>query len=304
MKKTILVAGATGYLGSKVIKHLSDKDVKIKAFVRPTTNSEQLKNIGVEISTGDLTKPKTIEKALQGVDVVVSTAIGYSNRKKGDSLKSVDDLGNRNLIDAIKKLNISKFVFTSILNADKAKSVPHFWQKKLIEDYMDEQKVPYIALRASGFLDQSPSLDSYAKGLKKGKLKAIGSAKVKWTNILTEDLAEYLATAAVDDNIPLGKMDIGMNEPMNAEMLAEFASEYSGKNIKVSTVPWPIIGTVFSIIGIFKPFMKDLKKMLEYFFTGQFVADTTLQKKYFGFVPTVKDSVFRYCEQINLKTSI
>ena len=300
MQKSVLVIGATGYLGGKVVRHLLDKDVKIKVFVRPTTDSRELKKSGVEICNGDLTKPETIEKALQGVDVVISSAIGYSNRKKGDNLKSVDDIGNKNLIGALKKANIQRFVFTSILTADKAKSVPHFWQKKLIEDYMDKMQIPYIALRAGAFLDQDPKTDIYAKGLRKGHLKVLGSTSIKWTNILTEDLARYLAISAIDNTIPLGKIDIGMNEPMNAEILAKFASEYTGKPIKTSAIPWAVIGTVFSIGGIFKSQMWDLKKMFDYFFTGQYIADTTLQQKYFGDIPTVKDSVMRYCKQINL----
>ena len=300
MQKTVLVIGATGYLGGKVVKSLLDKNVRIKALVRPSTDSSELKNLGVEICNGDLTKPETIEKALQDVDVVISSAIGYSNRKKGDSLKSVDDIGNKNLIDALKKAKIQRVVFTSILTADKAKSVPHFWQKKLIEDYMDKMKVPYIALRPGAFLDQDPKTDIYAKGLRKGHLNVLGSTNIKWTNILTEDLANYLTVAATDTTIPLGKIDIGMNEPMNAEMLAKYASEYTGKQIKTSAIPWAVIGTVFSVVGIFKPAMSDLKKMFNYFFTGQYVADTSLQQKYFGNVPTVKDSVMRYCKQINL----
>lgn len=301
MQKTILVIGATGYLGRKVVRHLLNKNVKIKALVRPTTDSGELKNLGVEICNGDLTKPETIEKALQGVDIVISSAIGYSNRKKGDTLKSVDEIGNKNLIDALKKEKIQRFVFTSILTANKAKSVPHFWQKKLIEDYMDKMQIPYIALRPGAFLDQDPKTDIYAKGLRKGHLKVLGSTTIKWTNILTEDLANYLAISATDDTIPLGKLDIGMNEPMNAELLAKYASEYIGKQIKASAIPWAIIGTVFTVVGIFKPAMSDLKKMFDYFFTGQYIADTSLQQKYFGNVPTVKDSVMRYCKQINLQ---
>ena len=301
MQKTVLVIGATGYLGAKVVRHLLDKNVKIKALVRPTTDSTALRSLGVEICNGDLTKPETLDKALQGVDVVISSAVGYTNRKKGDTLKSVDDLGNRNLVDALKKGNTSKFVFTSILSADKAKDVPHFWQKKLIEDYMDKMKVPYISLRFGAFLDQQPKMDNYATGLHKGHLKVLGTTTVKWTNILTDDVAKYLAVAALNNTIPFGKMDIGMNEPMNAEMLAKHASEYTGKQIKVSAISWKIMRPVFAIMALFKPLMGDLKKMFDFIFKGQYVADTTLQQKYFGSVPTVKESAYKYFKQIGLE---
>ncbi len=301
MQKTVLVIGATGYLGAKVVRHLLDKNVKIKALVRPTTDSAELRSLGVEICNGDLTKSETLDKALQDIDVVISSAVGYTNRKKGDTLKSVDDIGNRNLVDALKKANTSKFVFTSILSAEKAQAVPHYWQKKLIEDYMDKMKVPYISLRFGAFLDQQPKMDNYAKGLLKGHIKVLGTTTVKWTNILTDDVAKYLAVAALDDTIPFGKMDIGMNEPMNVEMLAKYASEYTGKEIKASAISWNLMRPVFSVTALFKPLMGDLKKMFDFIFTGQYVADTEMQQKYFGNVPTIKESVYKYFKQIGLE---
>ncbi len=300
MSKNILVVGATGYLGGKVINHLLSRGVNVSALVRNGSDTQELESKGVQIIRGDLSKPETLAPALTNIDAVISTAIGYSNRKKGDNLKNVDDLGNRNLVDAVKQANISRFVFTSVLNVHQAESVPHFWQKKLIEDYMDHMGVPYVALRPGAFLDQTPKNDFYAGGLKKGNLKVMGTTTIKWTYILSDDVAKYLAIAAMDDSIPLGRIDIGMTEPMNIQMLAKYAIEYSGKPIKTSVLPWAIIGSVFSFVGLFKPEMADLKKMFDYMFTGKYVADTSLQQKYFGEVPSVKDSVFRYCEQIGL----
>jgi uncharacterized protein YbjT (DUF2867 family) len=300
MQKSVLVIGGTGYLGGKVISHLLARDVAVTALVRQGSDTGELESKGIHIVHGDLTKRETILPALKNIDAVVSTAIGYSNRKKGDNLRSVDDMGNRNLADALKQANIQRVVFTSILTADKARSVPHFWQKKLIEDYMTGAGIKYIALRPGAFLDQNPRNDFYASGLKKGSLRVIGSTSVKWTMVLSDDVAKYLAMAAIDENIPSGKIDIGMNEPMNAEMLASYASEYTGTPVKVSAIPWGLVGTAFSLMGLFNPSMADLKKMFDYFFTGQYVADTSLQQKYFGEVPTVKESVFRYCRDIGL----
>lgn len=300
MKKTVLVIGGTGYLGGKVIRELLKLNVTVRAVVRPDSNIASLESKDVTLFKGDLTQPESLYPALKNVDAVVTTAIGYTHRKKGDTLKSVDDNGNKNLIDAAKKMNIPRFVFTSILTADNAATVPHFWQKKLIEDYMDQKKIPYVSLRPGAFLDQSPGTDFFAAGLKKGKLSVMGSTTIKWSYILTDDLATYLAKAAVDPSVPLGKIDIGMTEPMNMEQFVKLASDYKGTPIKLSSTPWPIIGSLFLFIGLFKPLMRDLKKMFDYFFTGKYVADTRLQRKTFGEVPTLEDSVYRYCKQIGL----
>ena len=193
MKKKVLVVGGTGYLGKKVIEQLLSRDVKVRALIRLGSDATDLEKKGVKVFLGDLTKPESLLQPLENADAVITSAIGYSQRKKGDSLKSVDDIGNRNLVDAARKMNIPRFVFTSILTADKAESVPHFWQKKLIEDYLDQKGVPYVALRPGAFLDQNPKWDFWASGLKKGKLTVLGSKKAKWTHILSDDLAKYLA---------------------------------------------------------------------------------------------------------------
>ena len=81
-----------------------------------------------------------------GVSAVVSTAIGYSRRRETDSLRT-DTEGNRNLVDAARKCDVPRFVFQSILTCDQAESVPHFWPKKLTEDHLREQGVPFVSPR-------------------------------------------------------------------------------------------------------------------------------------------------------------
>ena len=301
MKKQILVVGGTGHLGKKVIDHLLKLDAEVRALVRPWSDVTDLEKKGIKIFRGDITKPETLPAALENADAVITTAIGYMGGKKGDSLASVDDMGNKNLVDAAAKMKTPRFVFTSILAADKAQSVPHFWQKKLIEDYLKQKGVPFVALRPGAFIDQSEKADFWASGLRKGKLSVMGSTKVKWSYILTEDLAEYLALAAVNPQVPEGTIDIATDEPMNTEQVAQYASEYTGHQVKLSSLPWPMMRLVFGLIGLFNPWMGDLKKMFDFFFSGAYVADTSHQKKVFGKVPTTRDSMFRYFEIINLK---
>ena len=45
-------------------------------------------------------------------------------------------------------------MLTSILTCDQTPGVPHFWHKRLAEDRLEEQQVPFVALRPGAFLDQ------------------------------------------------------------------------------------------------------------------------------------------------------
>src|SRR5882672_12398807 len=129
MAKT-LVVGATGNLGGRVVTALLARGHAVRALVREGTDPAALAAQGVEIVRGDLLDRASLDRALAGAGALVTTAIGYIPRRRGDSLESVDDRGNRNLIEAAKAAKLGRFVFTSVLTADKAREVPHFWQKK------------------------------------------------------------------------------------------------------------------------------------------------------------------------------
>lgn len=299
-KKTILVAGATGYLGSKVIDRLLQEEVEIRALVRPSSDASKLEAQGIQILRGDITQKKTLTVPLTGIDALITTAIGYSNRKKGDSLKAVDDVGNKNLADIAKELNVPRFVFTGVLNSEMASSVPHFWQKKQTEDYFDKIGLNYVSIRPGAFINQDPKHDFFAKGIRAGKLKVMATKTKKWTQVLAEDVASYMVRSALDETVPFEKINIGTDEPMNAEMMGKYIEEYTGKPLKISVSPWAIVGTIMSIVGIFNPMYGDGKKMFDFFFTGKYVADTTRQTQIFGTPSTNKASVFEYCKQLGL----
>lgn len=301
MNQKILVVGATGYLGGLVVDELIKNGIHPLALVRDGSDSSKLLTKGVKIVKGDITVKSTLLSAMENVDVVISTAIGYTNRKKGDTLKT-DDIGNKNIADIAKQKGIKRFVFASVLNCELAPTVPHFWQKKLSEDYFDKIGLPYVSIRPGAFLNQDPQNDFHAKGIRKGNWKVMGSKTKKWTNVLAQDVAKFLVLAAIDEKVPLEKINIGTEAPMSMEDIAAYIREYTGKPLKVGALPWPIIGTVLKIMGVLrKPVFGDAKKMFDFFFTGKYVADTRRQKEIFGYVPLNKDSVFKYCEQLGLK---
>ena len=68
----VLVIGATGMLGSQVVDRLMARGKRVRALVRPTSQTEKLVAAGVELAPGDLLAPETLLRALDGVDAVVS----------------------------------------------------------------------------------------------------------------------------------------------------------------------------------------------------------------------------------------
>lgn len=147
---TVLVVGATGSLGGQVAEHLVAKGKNVRALVRPGSDASKLETLGAEIMRGDMLDVDSLVAAMTGAQAVVSTAAGYTRRADDDT----DTVGQANLAKAAARAGVSRFVLTSILTCDQTPQVPHFWHKKLAEDALEENGVPFVALRPGAFLDQ------------------------------------------------------------------------------------------------------------------------------------------------------
>ncbi len=286
----VLVVGGTGYLGGRVVNALLAQGKRVRALVRPGSNADRLEAEGVEIARGDMMDPPSLDRALEGVDSVITTAAGYTRHRKGDS-PDIDVTGNRNLIDAAARAGVRRFVLTSILTCDKTPGVPHFWHKKLAEDRLEEQGVPFVALRPGAFLDQITSMggDPFTKG----RLFWGGSPTIPLTFVLTEDLAHYLAAATDADVQPGERIDIGWDRPVSMQDVAEISGRLLGKDIKVQAIPARLLRGAGRTFAPVMPMLDDMTRMLAWFQTGRYVANTTRQSQVFGPPPTAEDAVVR-----------
>jgi uncharacterized protein YbjT (DUF2867 family) len=98
--KKILVIGATGQLGSAVVKSFSETgSYHLRVLVRPDANYQHLEACQPGFVQGDLTHKESLRGIADGCDVIIATANTMVPRKKGDSFRRVDTQGYRDLID-------------------------------------------------------------------------------------------------------------------------------------------------------------------------------------------------------------
>lgn len=109
--KTILVTGATGFLGLNIIKELLNTEYKIKCFVETGKDTIILDQFDVEIIHGDIQNIDDVQNALNACNIVIHTAALTNIWPKRSSLVwNVNYTGTKNLIDAVKKTGIEKFI--------------------------------------------------------------------------------------------------------------------------------------------------------------------------------------------------
>ena len=108
---TVLVTGASGFLGWHVAKLLVERNYSVRALVRPGSRIDQL---AVEPVTGDLRDPASLARAIQGCRRVFHVAADYRlwSKDPSDLYRSNVD-GTRNLLQAAQAAGVERVVYTS-----------------------------------------------------------------------------------------------------------------------------------------------------------------------------------------------
>lgn len=113
--KTVLVTGATGFLGGALVKYLIAEGAQVKALVRRPNRDRDIKDLpNLTQVTGDITHPQTLDRAVKGCDVVFHVAVSYGNLAEQTQV-NVD--GTRNIAEACARVGVSRLVHISSLAA-------------------------------------------------------------------------------------------------------------------------------------------------------------------------------------------
>jgi dihydroflavonol-4-reductase len=111
---TILVTGATGFLGSHVVEVLRARGSTVRALVRPQRSRAFLEARGVEIAEGDLADEKSLRQACRGVDALVHCAALRSHWSRHDlEQRHVNVEGTARLYRAAHDHSLARIVHVS-----------------------------------------------------------------------------------------------------------------------------------------------------------------------------------------------
>ena len=115
---TILITGATGYIGSAVVRELLNKGRDVRCLVRETSSVKNLDGLRLELRCGDINDIESLRRAVKGCYTVYHLAALYANWLPDSGLMyRVNEEGTRNVMHACRDAGIDKIVYCSSVAA-------------------------------------------------------------------------------------------------------------------------------------------------------------------------------------------
>ncbi len=122
---TVLVTGASGFVGSHSVPALLAAGHRVVALVRTPTAGEAVlgrlpasERAAVETRSGDVTRPETLAPAMAGVDAVLHLVAIPRDYRGGADLRLVNTEGTRAVIEAMLQVGVTRLVHMGALGVE------------------------------------------------------------------------------------------------------------------------------------------------------------------------------------------
>ncbi len=228
--KKILLAGATGYLGSHIAKRLIQNACDIRVITR---SPGKLAERGIEVEDSvqaEVTRPETLKGCCSGIDTIIST-LGITRQKDGLTYLDVDYQANLNLLNVARESGVRKFIYVSVLNGGNLRHLKICDAKEKFVEQLEKSELEYCVVRPNGFFSDMSEFFAMAQ---KGNIYIFGSGEQKTNPIHGEDLAAVCVDAieCLEQEIK-----VGGPETLTYNEIAKIAFEVAGKEPKITLIP-------------------------------------------------------------------
>lgn len=235
----ILLTGATGYIGGRLLHALERQGLPVRCLARHPGNLRSRVAPRTEIVAGDVLDPSTLTDTMRGV--TVAYYLVHSMGSTGDFVEQ-DRLGARHFAAAAKSAGVRRIVYLGGLGEDDPALSPHLRSRHEVGTILRESGVPVIEFRASIVIGSGSLSFEMIRALVE-RLPVMITPR--WVRILAqpvgiEDVIAYLmsvadARASVED----GVYEIGGPDVMSyGDLMREYARQ---RGLRRVMIPVPVL---------------------------------------------------------------
>jgi uncharacterized protein YbjT (DUF2867 family) len=239
----LLLTGATGSIGSRLLPVLLERGMDVRCLVREPRRLRE-RRVDVQIALGDLgemSDPYLVRQALRGIDTVVHLAATIRDQPP-HRIEELNGLATVRLLRAAERSGVRRFVFFSALDAGAAQRTRFFRAKWLAEQAVSSSHLETVVFAPSIVYDHS---DPWVTLLRRFSFLPVmpvsGGGKARFEPIWAQDVARSVAAALDGAGMGRPRFELAGPEVLTYDDMSDLVSRAAGRPRPLVHLPLPLV---------------------------------------------------------------
>ena len=234
---SIMVTGATGFIGARLISHLSKLGYSVKGMSRQEVSDTS----NVKYVQADVFDLAQLENALAGIEIAYYLLHSMEgNKAQWKEFASREKIQAQNFLDAATKAGVKRIIYLGGLVNDSLDLSPHMKSRKEVGEILASGNIPVTELRASLIIGAQGGSYAMLRYLVERLPVMVCPSWVKSLAqpIAVDDVIQYLAGCMTHDETAGKIYEIGGKEKISYEQLMRVYAKYLNKKLLVVEIPF------------------------------------------------------------------
>jgi NADH dehydrogenase len=250
---TVLVTGASGYVGRRLVPALVAAGRPVRALVRSADRA--VFPASVELVRGDVTEPASLPAACEGVATVVNLAAVTADRKAPPGgYDAVNAVGAANLVDAAKSAGVERLVHIGGIDTSTGPAGPYLAGRRRGEQAVIDSGIPWAVLQPSIMFGGPDSAFVHAMAglVRRAPIVPVpGDGRLLLQLVWVEDVARCLLALATDETKLGRRHPVGGPEELTYdEQLDVIGAALGKKHVRKAHIPLALMRVQASLLQV------------------------------------------------------
>ena len=305
----IVVTGASGYLGSHIVRRLIQEGQGVRAMVHNIERAKKearLEGLHIDWVQANVTEPSSLERAFEGATVIIHT-VAIAIEKGGLDYETINYNGTVNVVEAARQRGVKRFINISQLGANSDLPYRFLASKGKAQEYVAASDLEWTAFRPAVIWGPEDEFaNTFAKLVPLTPLifPIVGDEDSLFQPVWVEDVVTCVVKALEAPHTYRKEFELGGPEVLTLEEIERRTLKGVDAKRWMLRFPMPVLRLVVSLMEKLMPAPPVTRSLLELLQVSNVTSDNAIQKFVEEPRPFIVENIAPYMRQFTVKETL